>query len=87
MHSCHVDYLSSEIPDSVFLPPKDTITCFVFPAIVDNRLALEPDRSFFLRINDTLPNDPSRIALDIKEVEIVIVDDDGTYIDVSTVTK
>lgn len=71
--------MDSEISASVVLPPEETTSCFTFPAIVDDSVALESDKSFSLEISDTSPNDPKRIALDITEVEIVIVDDDSKY--------
>ena len=51
--------------------------CLDFPAIVDDSVALEPDKSFFIAISRTEPDDPKRVALSIDEVEIIIVDDDG----------
>lgn len=56
----------------------DTFLCFTYPAIIDNFVALEPERSFSLTINETstVPNDP-RIVMDIDQADIIIIDDDG----------
>lgn len=76
------DYFADEIKPFIFLQPQAKTTCFTSPkTIVNNLMDMRDERSFFLRIDDviTVPEDQTRVAIDIEEVEIVITDDESMY--------
>ena len=71
------DYTPSGIQSTVTIPASDpdNRTCFTGP-IIDDLIALEPDESFTLKIDDISP-DNSRIDTGIDTTVITITDDDG----------
>ena len=75
-----VDYTPGGIPSTVIIPISDDRTCFTGP-IIDDLIALEPDESFILTIDNISPDNP-RILRGIETTRITIVDDDSELIDI-----
>ena len=72
-----VDYIPSGITTMVTIPASDPDmrTCFTGP-IIDDSIALEPDETFSLKIDNISP-DNRRINTGIDTTVITIIDDDS----------
>ena len=72
-----VDYTPSGITTMVTIPasPLDGRTCFTGP-IINDPIALEPDETFSLKIDNISP-DNRRINTGIDTTVITIIDDDS----------
>lgn len=72
-----VDYVPSGIQTTVTIAASDPDmrSCFTGP-IIDDLIALEPDESFLLKIDNISPDNP-RIVTGIDTTRITIIDDDG----------
>ena len=60
------------------MQPTDTLLCVEWPALLDDSIPFEPDKSFFVKLTGVDPESP-RIVVDIDEVEVIIVDDDSRF--------
>jgi len=69
------DYSSAVVPASVLLPANSRQNCFSL-AVLDDRVALEPDSSFSLLIDRISPFS-SRVEVPVSRVMVNIQDDDG----------
>ena len=79
----HLDYNASAIDSEVIMQPTDTLLCVEWPALLDDSIPFEPDKSFFVKLTGVDPESP-RVVVDIEEVEVIIVDDDSRFPGVST---
>ena len=73
-----VDYTPSGIPTTVTIPASDPDTreCFDGP-IINDLIALEPDKTFSLKIDNNISPDNRRINTGIDTTVTTIIDDDS----------